>query len=160
MSTIMSTIMTTEFAWLIELTSWLSPSYPVGGFGFSHGLEWAVEAGQVTDRETLGDYVATSLEAGGGWTDLVLAAASWRAAADGDDAALDELAALAAALRGTSELALETTSQGAAFIAATCAAWPGTALDALAARHGPAIAYPVAVGAACGGRIPLDATLV
>ena len=157
---ITSTIMPTEFAWLVELTSWLSPSYPVGAFGFSHGLEWAVEGGQVTDRATLGDYITTSLEAGGGWTDLVLAAASWRAVADRDDAGLDELAELAAALRGTSELALETTSQGPAFVAATCAAWPGTGLDALAVRWGAAIAYPVAVGAACSGRIPLDAVLV
>ena len=26
---------------------WLSPAYPVGGYSYSHGLEWIVEAGKV-----------------------------------------------------------------------------------------------------------------
>ncbi|WP_437518764.1 hypothetical protein [Sorangium sp. So ce1099] len=29
---------------LYRLLSWMSPAYPVGGFSYSHGLEWAVEA--------------------------------------------------------------------------------------------------------------------
>ena len=35
---------------LYRLLSWLSPSYPVGAFAYSHGLEQAVEAGRVTDE--------------------------------------------------------------------------------------------------------------
>ncbi|MEO1331865.1 MAG: urease accessory protein UreF, partial [Pseudomonadota bacterium] len=27
---------------LAALFAWLSPGYPVGGFAYSHGLEWAV----------------------------------------------------------------------------------------------------------------------
>ncbi|MEE4348227.1 MAG: urease accessory protein UreF, partial [Paracoccaceae bacterium] len=34
---------------LLTLMQWLSPAYPVGGFSYSHGLEWAVAAGDVTD---------------------------------------------------------------------------------------------------------------
>ncbi len=34
--------------------TWLSPAYPVGGFSYSHGLEWTVEAGKVRDAATLG----------------------------------------------------------------------------------------------------------
>ena len=34
---------------LYRLLAWLSPSYPVGAFSYSSGLEWAVEAGDVND---------------------------------------------------------------------------------------------------------------
>ena len=47
----------------LRLLTWLSPSFPVGGFSYSHGLEFAVEAGLVRDR---GDLV--------GWLDTVLTA--------------------------------------------------------------------------------------
>ncbi len=30
---------------LYRLMAWLSPSFPVGAFSYSGGLEWAVEAG-------------------------------------------------------------------------------------------------------------------
>jgi urease accessory protein len=144
--------------WLLRLMTWLSPAYPVGAFSYSHGLEWAVETRAVHDRETLTQYITTALEAGGGWSDLVLLAASWRAAQIPDEAALDAVADLAAALRGTAETALESASQGAAFVRATLAAWPGTALDDLAARRDGQVAYPVAIGAATS-LVPLGAVL-
>ena len=154
------TTITTDAGWLLPLSAWLSPSYPVGAYSYSHGIEWAVEVGLVTDRISLADYVATALEAGGGWTDLVLLAATWRAAETGDDAGLDDVAELAFALRGTAETALESTQQGTAFVLATRAAWPGTPLDRLASRHDDVLAYPVAVGAAAAGKsIPLAALL-
>jgi urease accessory protein len=140
--------------WLPLLLGWLSPSYPVGGFSYSHGLEWAVETGAVRDRAGLEEYVATIIEVGAGWVDLVLLAEAWRAAAD--PVRRDGVIELGAALRGTAETALESSQQGAAFIAATRAAWPGTALDDLA---GPAV-YPIAIGLACAGRVPLDAALL
>jgi urease accessory protein len=147
-----------DLTWLLPLGTWLSPAYPVGAFSYSHGLEWTVEAGAVTNVADLAGYVATVLEAGAGWADLVLLAAAWRAAAAGDDAAFEQVRELAEALRGTSETALETTQQGASFVLATRAAWPGTPLDRLA--DGKVITYPVAFGAAAAGRIPLDAALL
>jgi urease accessory protein len=150
----------TDLAWLLPLSAWLSPAYPVGAYSYSHGLEYAVEAGMVHDWPSLADYAGTALEAGGGWTDLVLLAAAWRAATAGDDAGLDEVAELGAAFRGTAETALESMNQGTAFVLATGAAWPGTPLDAFAARHQGRLAYPVAVGAAAAGKaVPLDAVL-
>ncbi len=154
---IITTIMT-DLAWLLPLSAWLSPAYPVGGFSYSHGLEDAVESGAVKDWQSLADYVATALDAGGGWADLVFLAAAWRAA--GEDDALDAVAELAAAMRGTAETAMESANQGAAFVLATGAAWPGTPLDALAARHDGRLAYAVAVGAAAAGKsVPLKAAL-
>jgi urease accessory protein len=149
-----------NLAWLLPLSAWLSPAYPVGSFSYSHGLEWAVETGAVTDRHGLVDYISTVLEAGGGWADLALVAASWQAAEAGDETTLDEIAELASAWRGTSETALESAQQGASFVLATRAAWPGTKLEGLVARYGADLAYPVAVGAATAGIAPLDAVLL
>ena len=146
----------TDLTWLLPLSAWLSPAYPVGGFSYSHGLEDAVDAGRVADWQGLADYVATALEAGGGWTDMVLLAGSWRAV--GDDDALDAVVALAAAMRGTAETAMESANQGPEKPLRT---WePGTPLDAVAARHDGRVAYAVAVGIAAAGKsVPLHAAL-
>ncbi|TPE53303.1 urease accessory protein UreF [Amaricoccus solimangrovi] len=115
------------------LASWFSPAYPVGAYSYSHGLEWAVEAGEVMGRAGLADWVADLLRHGAGWSDAVLLAATFRA---GDPA---PLAALAEALAPSSERLLETMAQGGAFARTTAAVW-GIAL--------PPMAYPVAVGRA------------
>lgn len=101
------------------------------------------------DRAGLVRFVATALEAGAGRIDGALLVAAWRAAAAGDDAALDAVAELAAAWRGTAETALETMAQGTAFAAVTRAAWPEPRYAAFVARH-PRLAHPVAFGAAAG----------
>lgn len=31
----------------LRLLSWLSPAFPTGGFAYSHGVEWAVESGDI-----------------------------------------------------------------------------------------------------------------
>lgn len=165
MATVTTAPMDNDYGWLTLLASWLSPAYPVGAYSYSHGIEWAVEAGTMKTAGDLTDYIATVLEAGAGWPDLVLAAASWRAAAGGqrgelEDEELDHLVELGLALRATREMALELLQQGSAFVAATRAAWPGTALDRLALKHSGGIVYSVAVGTTCSGRIPLRAMLI
>ncbi len=151
--------MTTEAA-LYRLMTWLSPSYPLGAFSYSHGLEYAIEAGFVRDGDGLAEWIATVLEAGAGLSDGALLAAAWSAAAARDEAALDEVAALATAWRGTAETALESAAQGAAFLATTRAAWPHPLLDALALRHRGALALAVAVGVAgAAHEVPLPALL-
>ncbi len=47
------TTITTDAA-LYRLMTWLSPAYPVGAYSYSHGIEYAVEAGMVRDRDTSG----------------------------------------------------------------------------------------------------------
>lgn len=147
------------YDWLTLLANWLSPAYPVGAYSYSHAIEWAVEAATLKTMDDLVDYIATILEVGAGWADLVLAAASWRAAAAGQRDALDHIAELGLALRPTKEMALESLQQGTAFVTTTRAAWPGTALDDLDRRHPGGIVYSVAVGTACAGRVPLPAML-
>ena len=36
-----------------KLMAWFSPSYPIGAFSYSSGLEWAVEAGDISDADSL-----------------------------------------------------------------------------------------------------------
>ncbi len=120
---------------LLTLTQWLSPAYPVGAFAWSHGLERAVSRGDVTDSESLADWLSAVLEYGAGRSDAILLCAA-HGAAD-----VTEIADLAAALAPSLERRMETMQQGAAFAATTRAVW---GLDL------PDMAYPVAVGRAAG----------
>jgi urease accessory protein len=132
---------------LSRLMTWLSPAFPVGGFSYSHGLEWVVEQGGLRDATALGGWIEDALVHGAGRTDLILLAQAWRAVSAGDAKLLADTAELAAAFTPSAERRLETVAQGTAFLKATQAVWPHPALEALAA-DGAEVAYPVAVGAA------------
>ena len=84
---------------LYRLMAWLSPAYPVGAFSYSSGLEWAVEAGDVTSAETLHGWLAAPSSDGAGFCDAVFFAHAYRACAARDDAALAEVAELGRRLR-------------------------------------------------------------
>lgn len=140
-----------EDAGLLRLLTWLSPSFPVGAFSYSHGLEWSVEAGDVTDRVALVDWLETLLAHGGLRSDGVVFARAHDAVTDGDATALREVAELAAAFQPSRERRLETLNQGAAFVTAIRAAFPTPALDLLAHAWDGPVAYPVAVAVACAG---------
>lgn len=148
-----ATVMTIETAALVRLMSWLSPAFPVGGFNYSHGLEQAVAADLVTDRDTFVAWLETLLMQGSAWNDLVLLAEAWRRT--GAQEGLPEVAELAEALSGSAERHLETMNQGAAFLSAAANWGEGT-------PHGlgPRAALPVAVGAcAAQSGLPLEASL-
>ncbi|MGX1096789.1 urease accessory protein UreF [Amorphus sp. MBR-141] len=71
--------MTTDAGGLYRLMAWLSPSYPVGAFTLSHGLEWAVEDGTVANADGLAAWVGDVLVHGAGRQDAILLAAAYRA---------------------------------------------------------------------------------
>jgi len=145
---------------LYRLMAWLSPSYPVGAFSYSSGIEWAVEAGDIKDAESLRRWLAVVIGEGGGFCDAVFFVHAHRSLDHADNAALRATAELAAAFAPSKERHLETTAQGTAFIAATKAAWPCEALDRLAASWDGPVAYPVAVGVTAAGHgIALEAAL-
>ena len=135
------TIIMTDQTSLLRLLTWLSPAFPVGMFGWSHGLEQAIADGAVTDGDTLIDWISGLVEFGSGWTDAVLLAEAHAAA--GDPARLLEAVELATALAPSAERLAETLGQGTAFLKAV-SAWPDAAP---ALDRAP---WPVAVGAACG----------
>jgi urease accessory protein len=145
---------------LYRLMAWLSPAYPVGAFSYSSGIEWAIEAGDIKDAETLREWLAVMIAAGGGFCDAVFFAHTHRAVVTDDDAALRAVTALASAFVPSKERFLETTAQGRAFLEATRAAWGCLALARLAAAGAGPVALPVAVGAACAGHgIAVEAAL-
>jgi urease accessory protein len=145
---------------LYRLMAWLSPAYPVGAFSYSSGIEWAVEAGDITNADTLRGWLSGMLAEGGGYCDAVLFAHAHRAVDDDDETSVHLVAELAAAFAPTKERHLETTAQGNAFIEATRATWPCAALDRLKAIWDGPVAYPVAVATACAGhRIALAPAL-
>jgi urease accessory protein len=130
---------------LLRLLTWLSPAFPTGGFAYSHGLEWAVEAGAVTDEVSLIAWVAETLRGGALWSDVILL----RHGFGGED-----VIELAVALGASSERRTEMLAQGAAFVLAA-AAWPGVDWPA-----GP-MPYAVAVGMlAAAHDVPVEDAVV
>ena len=135
-----------EAAALYRLMTWLSPSFPVGAFAYSSGIEWAVEAGDITDAASLRGWLAAMLTDGSGFCDAVFLAQSHRAASEPGYAGLKEIVELAAAFVPSRERQLETTTQGRAFIEIARAAWSASGLGAMIAACDGPIVYPVAVG--------------
>ncbi|MEM1314754.1 MAG: urease accessory UreF family protein, partial [Pseudomonadota bacterium] len=124
------------------LQAWLSPAFPIGAFVWSHGLEQAVEAGEVDGPEALRGWLEALLRHGAGRSDAVLLAAAWRAPE------AEAPAALAAALQPSAERRAETLALGAAFARAVSGGW---------GIETPAAAYPVALGrAARAAGLPLS----
>lgn len=115
------------------LATWLSPSYPVGAYAYSHGLEQAVEAGTVRDAAALRAWLEAALRQGAGRSDAVLLAAAWR---DPEDEAPADLAQ---ALQPSAERRLEAMAQGQAF---------STVTGAVRGHSAAPAAYCVALGRA------------
>lgn len=144
--TIITTTMT-DPRHLVRLLAWMSPAFPTGGFAYSHGLEWAIEAGDITDAASLSGWLHDVLRFGAGWSDAILLRHAHRAA--GDPGTLRDLAQLALAVAPARERRDETLNQGRAF-ALAAAPWAGEPPPSDAA-------YPVVVGALAGSQgIPED----
>jgi urease accessory protein len=144
----------------LPLLLWLSPAFPVGAFAYSHGLEWAVEAGDVTNAATLRDWLDDLLSFGAPRNDAVLFALAFRAAAARDKDEVARLNELAVALAGSAERRLETIAQGGAFLAAVRGSWMNPVFDLIGAAVAEPVAYPIAVAlAAAGHELPLESSL-
>jgi len=134
---------------LLKLLTWLSPSFPVGAYSYSHGIEYAVEENIVNDASTLRSWVEGILKYGGGQKDGLLFSETWQSINKGDESRLLTIIEIANAFQPTSEMALESRAQGAAFLNAISAAWPSeqlTHVSGLLNKNADFIPYPVAVG--------------
>ena len=69
---------------LLPLLIWFSPGFPVGAFAYSHGLEWAVEAGDIVDAQSLEAWLADLVEYGAPRSDAFLFSAAFCSAAAAD----------------------------------------------------------------------------
>ncbi len=148
---------------LLKLMAWLSPAFPVGAFAYSHGLEWAVDVGDVANEATLQAWLEDVLARGTGRTDTILLRHAHRASCATSTVmagagppptpalTLDEIASLALATASGRERFNESLAQGQAFVLAA-APWGQPPIP----ERTP---YPVAVGALAGAHaIPEDDT--
>ena len=94
---------------LITVMQWLSPAFPIGGFAYSHGLEWAINKGYVSNRAELQKWISDLLEYGSLKNDAILI----KLVLQGSDP--KEINELALALCSASERLSETQLQGGAF---------------------------------------------
>jgi urease accessory protein len=128
---------------LLRLQSWLSPAFPTGAYSYSHSLESAVEALYIKDRESLVDWLEADLCFGSGRNEAIFFSEAWRSAREADAGRLFEVAELAAAFRGTSEFALESSRQGSACRTTLQQVWPDRLLESvsqlLSENHIPAV---------------------
>lgn len=130
----------------LTLTQWFSPGFPVGAFAYSHGLERAIDRGDIADASGLQIWLEDILHHGSPRNDAILLAAAFRA----DTEEIGEIDATARAFASCAERLTETLDQGAAFARTVDLIW--------ATDIGP-LCYPVAVGRAARLQgLPLDLT--
>jgi urease accessory protein len=131
---------------ILTLAQWLSPSFPVGAFAYSHGLEMAIADGVIGTAGEMQDWLTDVLRNGSGRNDCILLRAAYGCA---DREALDMVNAHGVANSSSAERRMESERQGAAFTKTVADIW-----DVDAPEH----LFPVAVGAAAA-RLNLDPTL-
>lgn len=95
---------------LLALMQWLSPSFPVGSYAYSQGMEAAVDRGLIPDTAATERWLAALLAEGSGFADTVLMCHAMAPAAD-----LAALSDLALALAPGRERYEESRDLGAAF---------------------------------------------
>jgi urease accessory protein len=127
---------------------WLSPSFPVGAFAYSQGLEQAVERGLVGSRAGLEDWLSALVEHGPLRNDLILLHAAQGATVAKDWPGLVAANELACALQPSMERSLEAVQQGGSFLQAIGASWGNDAFAEARSHLPETVAYAVAVGVA------------
>ncbi len=127
------TAMPTEQS-ILTLSQWISPSYPVGSFTYSHGLEALVNLQWLGNADSLSEWLFNILQHGAARTDALFLAAAYKC---NSDEALIEINRKARALATSQERLLEMDELGKAFRSVTEAVWP-IEIDELV--------YPIAIG--------------
>lgn len=112
---------------LLTLVQWLSPAFPVGAYAYSQGLEQAITEGQVSDPESLTDWITGILTHGAGKMDAILLAHA---------RAGEDLTDLAYAFASSAERHAEMRDQGAAF---------GQVVASVTGQPQPPLPYALAV---------------
>ncbi len=97
--------MVIDNASLLLLLNWMSPTFPIGSFAYSHGLEQAIADGRVATQNEVKEWIGDLLQSGSGWNDAVLFAQCWHGNPN----------ELALAFAGSAERYAETTQLGRNF---------------------------------------------
>ena len=133
---------------LTRLQQWLSPSYPVGAYAYSHGLETAIETGAIISSDDLRMWLTDLLTNGAGYSDPILLVAAYSSE---NAEALQDIDQQARAFAPSKERLAEAALQGAAFCQTTAE---------ISGYDLPDLTYPVGLGyAARLHGLPLDVTV-
>ena len=117
---------------IMILQAWFSPSFPVGAFSYSHGLETAINSGFIKSSNDLVGWINHLLKEGSGWNDGVFLSAAYNNVSDANGLCLS--------LAASRERHLETSEMGSAFVRAVNNVY-GLELK-------KNLTYPVAIGKA------------
>tara|TARA_B100000925_G_scaffold152044_1_gene114057 strand:+ start:4470 stop:5108 length:639 start_codon:yes stop_codon:yes gene_type:complete len=117
---------------IMILQAWFSPSFPVGAFSYSHGLETAINSGFIKSSNDLVGWINHLLKEGSGWNDGVFLSAAYNNVSDAN--------CLCLSLAASRERHLETSEMGSAFVRAVNNVY-GLELK-------KNLTYPVAIGKA------------
>lgn len=135
-------------AQLLTLSQLFSPAYPVGGFSYSHGLEWLCSTGEISDVSDLRLWLKDTLRSGAGYADALFILAAFDASTPEEVIEIDDLCRAFAAGR---ERLNELDFQGKAFCEVT---------ERLLDIRLGTLTFPVAVGrTAVLGDLPMDQTI-
>ena len=133
----------TDLESFLHLQNWFSPSFPIGAFSYSSGLETAITRGDVVDCDSLTAWLTVTLLRGAAFNDAVLLRAAFQGEVVND---------LCLALCAGAERHQETTELGAAFANLMRETQDLDLPDGLG--------YPVAVGIAAKTiGLPVESTL-
>ncbi|WP_105901770.1 urease accessory protein UreF [Vibrio gangliei] len=103
----------TDFA-CFRLFQLISPSLPIGGFTYSQGLEWAVEAGWVSNQDQMVDWLEMMLNSSLVTLELPILAKFYQALENSDQDSIQYWSDYLYSCRETSELRAEELQRGKA----------------------------------------------
>lgn len=108
---------------IYKLATWFSPSFPIGGFAYSQGLETAIDYKIVKCAGSLENWIEGSLLSGPIWIDSVLFVQAYHALEKNSNYSLHDVNEYALALQNTKELKNETLILGRAFSQTAGVGW-------------------------------------
>jgi urease accessory protein len=130
--------MSLRIAGLVRLLQLASPSLPIGGYSYSQGLEWAIEAKMVGDAATAERWIGDAMQHAIACADAAVAARALAAVRAPDESAFAQWNAWFRASRETRELRAETEQMGSSLLSlARDLGWIDAGAHAWAARAAP-----------------------
>jgi len=134
---------------LYYLLTWFSPSFPIGSYAYSHGLEYAVESKVIKDISDLSSWINDFLFYGSGYNDGILISCGYDAVVNNDLYKLEEISYIGKAFKPSKEISLESAQQGISFIQAVSSSLKSDKFDGLIKIIKENISFPIVV--ACAG---------
>ena len=133
------------------LLTWFSPSFPIGSYAYSHGLEYAIESKIVKNTSDLSDWISDFLHYGTCYNDGIIISNAYDAVTKNNLKKLEEISLIAKAFNPTKEISLESYQQGVSFAHAVSKSLNCKKFDKLITIINENISYVIAV--ACAGAV-------